>query len=85
MMMETDEVAIEKSLWAKVVAGDAEARKQVMSEIDGLVLYMHNLSVSPDTHEAVTLRTLEGMNLLDSVRCYAGRGNGATSDDAVAA
>jgi hypothetical protein len=71
MLVEVDQVAMPAELWHRVLAGDPIACTEVRALIDGLHLSMHALSIPPEWREApivlVTLRELEGANLLAGV------------------
>ena len=67
MLMEVDQVAIDKELWERVKAGDLDARTEVRNLVDGLVIYLHALPV--EEHEIlVSLRELEGASVVESVK-----------------
>ena len=66
MLMEVDQVAIDKELWERVKVGDLDARTEARNLVDGLVIYLHALPVQE--HEIlVSLRDLEGVGVVESV------------------
>lgn len=72
-LMEIDQVAIERQLLERAKKGDAAALADIRAMLHNLHLYMHLLSLDPTKeYEMVTLRELEGANLLDEIRCNPG-------------
>lgn len=72
MLIEIDEVAVEKGLWLKVKAGDRAAHAEVRKLVNGLELSLHALSLDPSVeYEVVSLRELDGLNLIDHIKCSA--------------
>jgi len=69
-LMEIDEVAIKKTLWNAVKAGDPKAVKELREFVDGMNIYMHNLPTEED-EVIVTLRELEGHLIVESVNIEA--------------
>lgn len=59
MLVEIDEYVIDRATWERVKADDAAAREKLRADLNGMVLYMHNLSVMSDEDVVVvTLREL---------------------------
>lgn len=72
-LMEIDQVAIERSLLQRAKKNDVAALADIRAMLHNLHLYMHLLSLDPTKeYEMVTLRELEGANLLDEIRCNPG-------------
>jgi hypothetical protein len=72
MLVEIDEVAVERSLWLKAKGGDKAAQAEVRKMVNGLELSLHALSLDPAVeYEVVTLRDLDGLNLIDYIKCSA--------------
>lgn len=67
MLLEIDEVFVNRQLWQRVLAGDEAARDELRKELDGLVLYLHALSVSGDDGVVVTLRELQAQHCVGHV------------------
>jgi len=69
-LMEIDEVAIKKTLWNAVRAGDKEALTELRKFVDGMNIYFHNLPTEED-EVLVTLRDLERHLVVESVNIEA--------------
>lgn len=82
MLLEIDEIVVEKELWEKAKNGDVAVQKQMRKELHDLKLYMHNFIVAyhgggieeifgPDLGDdkfvVITLREAEGANIVDSI------------------
>lgn len=66
--MEIDEVVVNTELWKLCLAGDSNARKELAKQLTGLELYLHAMPWNPATETVVTLRDLEGANVVDYVK-----------------
>ena len=66
--MEIDQVVVNIELWNRVLKGDDEARKELATKLTGIELYMHAMQWDRNTEMVVTLRDLEGANVVDYVR-----------------
>jgi len=69
-LMEIDQVAVKKTLWNAVRAGDPEAVKELRKFVDGMNIYMHALPTEED-EVIVTLRDLESHLIVESVNIEA--------------
>ena len=73
MLMEVDQVAVSEDLWLRVQEGDEDARNKLRLEVNGLDIYMHAMPVAVNKI-IVSLRQLEAMNVVESVKITALRG-----------
>lgn len=64
MLVEADQIVVPKIDWEAAKRGDEDARERLRVLAEGMVLYMHNLSMSPVEQalsEVVTIRELDGV------------------------
>lgn len=73
MLVEMDQVAIDRALWVRVLQNAPGAREEARTTVDGLVLYMHALSCA-ENEIIVTLRELEAYDIVDAVTVTQGKG-----------
>jgi hypothetical protein len=66
--VEIDHVAVEKDIWKAVQNGDEKAKEKLRSELNGLELYEHILSLPHKEFEIVTLSQLDAAGLIRSVQ-----------------
>ena len=59
MILEVGEVVVTKELWEKSLLRDKAAIEQLRKEVDGLFLYSHALSFSPDEFTNPAISPLE--------------------------
>lgn len=72
-LVEMDQIFIDRALFERAQNGDSAAKDEIRKELDGMVLYMHALTVL-DTEDGVfvTIRQLEGLNILNHVTLHTG-------------
>lgn len=70
MLVEIDEFVVDKNLWQRAEAGDRAAKDEIRTEIDGMFLYMHALSMPEGNWHVVTLRDLERLGIVGSVELH---------------
>lgn len=57
MCMECDEIAVPKELWEKASHGYDAAKEELKKMFDGMVLYVHALSLGEDMEEKYKIVT----------------------------
>lgn len=70
MFLEIHQAAVKASDWALVITGDEAARERVRQQLDGKVLYVHNLSVEFPEYIPITLEELNRFDVISSVTIH---------------
>lgn len=70
-LVEIDDVFIDRALFERAKQGDIAAKEDIKKELDGMVLYMHALTV-PDSEDGVfvKVRELEDLNIVQAITLH---------------
>ena len=67
MFVEIDEIAIDSALLRRVRKGDAEAKAEARKIFNGMVLYMHALTIDADSVDVITIREACELGIVPAV------------------
>ena len=65
-LVEVDDVAVDARLLERAKGGDAMAKSEIAKALDGLVTYMHALTMSDD-ETILTVRELENLGIVTAI------------------
>ena len=70
MILEIDEVALDKVLWSRAVAGDERIKEELRRQINKLESSMRLVGLKP-TEQRVSLKDLEKHGIITHIRLFA--------------
>ena len=68
MIVELDEVLVSESLWNSVLAGDQNSKSKLRELLSGTDLYCHHIEAIGDENFIISLRDLEHVGIVKSVK-----------------
>ena len=68
VLLEIDEILVPSDLLDRTKSGDISAKNEIRKLVDGLHIYMHNIVMDSDDYSVVTLRELQFLGIIESVK-----------------